>query len=46
MNLREYLARELSKARPPRYTMNERGWVDEVALGGLCLFDATRGRWK
>lgn len=31
MNLREYLARELSKARPPRYTMNERGWVDEVA---------------
>lgn len=33
MKLRDYLSRELSKARPARYDMNERAWVNEVADG-------------
>nr|DAP66172.1 MAG TPA: hypothetical protein [Caudoviricetes sp.] len=33
MNIREKLAIELSKARPARYEMGDRGWVDAVADG-------------
>lgn len=31
MNIRDLLKKELSHARPSRYKMNDRGWIDEVA---------------
>lgn len=31
MNIRDLLKKELSVARPSRYAMNDRGWIDEVA---------------